>query len=58
MENEPKFIIFAPEGYEFGECAKCTYPFLYNGTSHNCIACDLNINELIQASENSRSDEL
>lgn len=34
-------IIKPPEGFTFGECSLCQKPFLYDGTSENCLWCEI-----------------
>jgi len=36
------FQIHAPEGMTFAECNICENPFVYDGTSENCLWCELN----------------
>ena len=34
-------VIHAPDGYLFRKCASCANPYLADGSSENCIFCDL-----------------
>jgi hypothetical protein len=34
-------MIFPPEGKAFKECILCKNPFVYDGTSENCLWCEI-----------------
>jgi len=42
--NEPIELlrILPPEGTLFKQCTLCEVPFVYDGTSENCLFCELN----------------
>lgn len=34
-----------PKGYIFGSCQLCNLPFCYDGSSDNCLFCEINKDE-------------
>jgi hypothetical protein len=48
MSEQPEehIILIPPKGTSFQACSACGMPFLDDGTSVNCIWCDLNLDDL------------
>lgn len=43
MSEEPRFIIHAPNGMTYKECAICKNPMVYDGENQNCVFCSIAI---------------
>lgn len=41
MNDEIVFTIMPPKGKEFRQCKLCDMPMVYDGTSDNCLYCEI-----------------
>jgi hypothetical protein len=41
--------IIPPEGKEFRKCLLCENPYIYDGTSLNCLWCEINKEESVKS---------